>query len=236
MIAAWRRTRAELGTREALFYGVDRGLRALSGGRARLVRYRLLAQPITAPPAAGRTGGSIRVREVTAADPVTARFPRPPEVIARRFADGATCLVAESKGRFVGFLWLAFGAYDEDEVRCRYVLADPARSAWDYDVYVVPEFRLGRAFVRLWEAAQAHLSARGVHWSFSRINRFNRASLDAHRRLGAVELGAAGFLCLGRLQLMVGAGPGVPGIGLSWRGRPVLSLTAPAEPPGGAHG
>ena len=42
-----------------------------------------------------------------------------------------------------------------------------------------------------WEAASALLHERGHRWTFSRISGFNAASLAAHRRLGATDLGRA---------------------------------------------
>ncbi|MCU0927174.1 MAG: hypothetical protein MUF44_14505, partial [Hydrogenophaga sp.] len=82
-----------------------------------------------------------------------------------------------------------------------YEIADPVTCVWDYDVYVEPRLRLGRAMARLWRAVDDDLAARGVRWSFSRINRFNAASMRAHQRLGAVEIGRVMFSVVGSLQL-----------------------------------
>lgn len=215
----------QLGGWNASLYLADRLLRAASGNRVRLIRYLLVAQPVPALPMDSvRPSSTSPVHEVGSGHPMVERFPRPSEVIAWRFASGAVCYVAEVRGRFAGFLWLAFGGYDEDEVRCRYEFVDPASSVWDYDVYVEPEFRLGRTFVRLWDTANRRLAAEGVRWSFSRISAFNASSLAAHRRMGIRTLFSATFVCLGPLQLMLaGAAPFVH-LGWSRRSRPVLRL------------
>ncbi|MCA8905483.1 MAG: GNAT family N-acetyltransferase [Halioglobus sp.] len=229
MPMVWRSVREnfrQLGGANALLYLVDRVLRAITGSRARLVRYLLVAQPVPADPVeAMRQSLASKVREVGGDDPVVKYFPRPAAVIARRFADGSVCYVAEVRDRFAGYLWLAFNGYDEDEVRCRYEFAEPALSAWDYDVYVEPDFRLGRTFARLWETANQRLANRGVRWSFSRISAFNAGSLAAHRHMGLQTLFAATFVCLGPLQLtFTGTAPFVH-LSFSDKSRPVLRLS-----------
>lgn len=228
--AAIRDNVRQLGVVEGLLYAVDRVLRGLSRDRVRLVRYLLVAQPVPPEPASGlRPSTASPVREVGATDPVVRQFPRPPVVIAQRFEKGGRCLVAEVRGGFAGYLWLAFDGYDEDEVRCRYDLAAPASSVWDFDVFVAPEFRMGRTFARLWDAANRELRARGTEWSYSRISTFNPGSMAAHRRMGLRGLFTATFVCLGPFQLaLFGTAPFVH-MGWSAKSRPVIRLKAPPE-------
>lgn len=223
-----RRTLLQLGALDGMLYCTHRALMALSGGRLRMHRYYLVAQPVASGgPSAGRKSLKTTVRLITADDPVVAQFPRPAEVLARRFEQRPSCFVAQSGECFIGFLWLAFDAYEEDEVRCRYELAAPERSAWDYDVYVEPAHRLGRCFARLWDAANAHLSERGIEWSMSRISAFNPDSLAAHRGFGVKKLFSATFLTLGSLQLMLsGAAPFVH-FSAGEDARPTLRLALP---------
>ena len=219
-----RKTLSELGTANGLLYLAGRALQAVTGGRAFIVRYHFVAQPVPASPSQySRQSPSTRVRQVTPDDPIVASFPRPPSVIEHRFANGNTCFVAENNGRFAGFLWLARNAYEEDEIRCRYELAPPECCAWDFDVYVAPEYRIGRTFARLWEAANEHLSQAGVHWSLSRISAFNRASITAHQRLGIRKLCSATFLTLGPIQVSL-----LPRrTRMDLHNRPVIELFAP---------
>jgi hypothetical protein len=218
----------KLGWANGLLYMAGRALQRATAGRARLIRYILVAQPV---PPAGATpcppSARQPVRLVTAADPLVQQFPRPHKVIERRFRSGTLCFAAQAGERFAGFLWLARGAYDEDEVRCRYELARPELAAWDFDVYVSPDYRLGRTFARLWGAANAHLAEQGVRWSFSRISAFNPGSLASHARLGIRPLYSATFLRVGDVQVAcIGAPPWLH-VSLSPRSRPVLRLVPP---------
>jgi hypothetical protein len=180
-------------------YVLGRLLSRVSGGRWRLVKYEVVAQPIGGQPPMRPDAGTT-LTWVDAADPLCAAFPRRPAVIARRFAAGGRCLVAQVKGQFAGFLWIQNDQYEEDEVRCTYRLGDPARAVWDFDVYVAPRYRLGRTLARLWNAADQTLAAEGVGWSLSRISSFNPESLSAHARLGTVTVARLFFLCAGRRQ------------------------------------
>ncbi len=168
----------------------------------RLYKYYLTAQPVSnkplLPPNRGKT---IEVRLIDAQDPVIQCFPRPFPVIQERFKNGAICLVAFKDGKFIGFIWLMFSGYQEDEVRVRYVPSPADSAAWDFDVYVEPDHRLGLTFLRLWDEANQILSRNGMQWSCSRISAFNVNSLKAHVGLGTIMLGQAVFLCLGNWQI-----------------------------------
>lgn len=191
----------QFGLLDGALYALAKTLAVLSHKKVRLVRYYFIAQPV--PPKGGsalRPSPKSHVALAAQSDPVAASFPRPIPVIQKRFQEGNICFVATVNERFAGFLWLALDHYDEDEVRCRYRLTPPECS-WDFDVYVEPEFRLGRTLARLWEAANEHLAARGVRWSFSQISSFNPDSLRAHARLGGKKVGSASFLCLGDIQI-----------------------------------
>ncbi len=188
----------------ALLVG-HRLLQRASGGRAGIVPYLLVAQPIGAASRVAMRGDpNTVVKRIMATDPVIAAFPRPAAVVAERFAAGHECHVAIVKGAFAGHIWIARGGHAEDEVRCRYEIADPAAAVWDHDVYVVPKLRLGRTLARLWHSVDGALAAEGVRWTFSRINRFSAASLKSHRRLGAVVVDRVVFVVVGRLQLALG--------------------------------
>lgn len=191
---------ADSGGSVASLYVLHRLLQALRLGR--VVPYALVAQPIGGDVyRMTRDDPSTLVRRVGADDPVALRFPRPRQVNAVRWAAGADCHVCEIKGEFAGTIWIQHGAYDEDEVRCRFELADPETSVWDFDVYVEPRYRIGRTMARMWKAVDRELAAQGVRWSFSRISVFNAASLRSHARLGAVVVGRATFVEIGPLQL-----------------------------------
>jgi len=230
MINRIKNTIAQLGLLDGLLYIAAQALSKLSAGRIRLVRYYLVAQPVpTDVEATIRPSDKNTVALALPGDPLVAVFPRPPEVISKRFQDGHQCFVARSGTDFSGFLWLARNAYDEDEVRCRYELGLPAESSWDFDVYVEPRFRIGRTFARLWQTANQHLAGEGVKWSFSRISGFNPGSLLAHGRLGIHRLFSATFVCIGPVQItVVGASPYFH-CAFSTGSRPTLRLIPPAS-------
>lgn len=223
-----QKTFRELGFANGLWLAVHRMLTKVTGGQAQVFRYYLVVQPVPTESVLGaRASAASTVRQVGPDDPRVGDFPRPAEVIANRFAGDSKCYVAEVKDRFAGYLWLAFNAYEEDEVRCRFEMLEPGISVWDYDVYVAPEFRLGRTFVRLWDAANHDLAQRGVRWTFSRISAFNAGSMGAHRRMGMAPLFIATFVCLGRVQLsLFGVAPFIH-IGWNDGQRPVLELRVP---------
>jgi hypothetical protein len=177
-------------------------LATVSKGQVRLYRYYFIAQPVAKEPLLEqRRGKKIEVRLIQEQDEIIEQFPRPASAIQARFEQGAKCLVAVKDGRFIGFLWLLIGSYQEDEVRARYSPLPANRSAWDFDVYVAPDFRMGLAFLRLWDQANRVLSENHISWSCSRISAFNAGSLAAHARLGTVFMGSTIFFCVGGYQL-----------------------------------
>jgi hypothetical protein len=195
----FQKTIAELGCFNALLYAIARLLRPLG---CHVHRYYFMAQRVAANPARARWGRAIEVRPLSALADVPWGYPRPRDVLAERFRQGGYSLVAWRGNELAGFLWYQFGAYREDEVRVRYCLASP-HSAWDYDVFVQPHLRLGPTFSRLWEETHLRLHARGVRWTCSRISAFNPGSLRCHARLGAMRLGSATFVAIGRWQCML---------------------------------
>lgn len=226
----WRGLVSEFGRADlAVVYVLHRLMQRCSAGRAGIVPYALMAQPVGNPAlAALKSDTGTVVRRIAPADPVVSCFPRPRLVNEHRFAAGSECYVAWVKERFAGHIWVARGRYVEDEVRCDFEITEPDACAWDYDVYVEPEFRLGRTLGRLWREVDDSLAAQGLQWTFSRINRLNPGSMRAHQRMGACEVGRISFLVLGPVQLRMGGGAFIE-IGLPGGSRPVCRLTRPAH-------
>ena len=158
------------------------------------------------------------------------QVPRPAAVIANRFGQGAECLAVYMKERYVGYAWFAFDRYEEDEVRCSYLLDRPAQTAFDFDVYVFPAYRLGRAFAAVWHASNQYLAAQGVTRTCSRIATSNTASRRAHAQLGARVVGRALFLCLGSWQLSWSTALAFPGLVRPRSTQPSLRTVATARP------
>jgi hypothetical protein len=210
--------------RDRALYFVDRLLARTTGGRARLFKYYIVAQPVATGLLPGRRGDSIAVREVFAGDPALAEFDRPAAVIASRFGQGARCLVATKAGRIVGCIWFVAGGYEEDEVRCRFEPLPRGRRAWDFDVFIHPDFRGSLVFPKLWSEAGARMRQANIEQTLSRISAFKPESLLAHARLGARVLARCAILKLGRWELFVSTQR--PRIAFSGgaAGRPVLEI------------
>lgn len=196
-----RQTAQQIGWLDAAWYALAQLLARLSQGHCTLRKYRIVAQAVATRPLCRGRGAAIEVRQVGPAGASGHEFRRRPQVIAQRYGQGAECLAAYRDGVLLGYLWYVLGAYQEDEVRARF-LPMSAHACWDFDVQVFREHQLGLAFGRLWDEANRLLHARGVRWSCSRISAFNPGSRSAHRSTGAVLLGSAVFLSYGRWQWM----------------------------------
>jgi hypothetical protein len=221
---------SRVGWRDTIPYAIGRVLDRLSRGRVRLLRYYVVAQPVREPRGSRSTAaGHAFVRQVDREDPIVRQFPRPGAVIEQRFHNGSACFVVENGQRLAGFLWLARGAYDEDEFRCRYEFAQPDVTAWDFDVHVEPQYRMGRTFARLWDGANTYLAQRDIRWTLSRIATINRASLTAHMHLGARILHRATFLCIGAIQIAILSLPPFFHVSLSPASRPILHIGVPGD-------
>lgn len=192
----------QLGWLDAAWYAFAQLLTRASDGRCALYKYRIVAQAVATHSLCRGRGAAIEVRQLGGPAAFGFEFQRRPHVIARRYGQGAQCLAAYRDGELLGYLWYILGPYQEDEVRARFVPSSP-QAAWDFDIQVFADHRLGLAFPRLWDEANRLLHACGVRWSCSRISAFNAGSRSAHRRLGAVLLGSAVFLRYGRWQWMV---------------------------------
>lgn len=214
----------EFGFAAGWLYLVDRAMRALAPRLLGLAVYEIVAQPVplgaTLPEHRAR---KVHFRLLPRDAPELGLMPPPGAVLQQRFERGAVCLGVYRDDAFIGYLWFAFGGYDEDEARCRYELTDREHSAFDFDVYVMPEHRLGFAFAALWHAGNEFLRSRGIRWTYSRIARFNNASRRAHAQLGAVRIGRVLFLRVAALQLMLSTLR--PFVSLAWgAGCPTLRL------------
>jgi len=193
----------EFGVIAGLLYLVDSILRRISP-RFRLFFYEFMVQPIPdkalIPPGLAK---NLKIREVLVNDPEINEMPVPPEVISSRFAQGATCLGIFKNEKFMGYMWLSFKAYNEDEVRCTFLLTPEDESVFDFDFYIFPEYRMGLAFVGLWNGANEYLRHMGVKQSYSRLSRFNIESRKSHKHFGWKCLGRAIFVQIWGAELML---------------------------------
>jgi hypothetical protein len=207
----------EFGPGAGLVYVAGRVLRSLSPSLD-LLYYEFMAQPI--PEVAvvpERVVRDIELRKIERGAPEVGRMPAREDIKESRFDQGAVCYGAYRRDEWLGFIWLAFGRYEEDEVRCTFEPRPAGQAVFDFDFYIFPEHRLGRAFVAMWARVNELLRERGVRWTFSRITRFNVASRNAHARMGARRVGRALFLKAGSFEAMLSSVP--PYVSVSLRRR-----------------
>lgn len=229
MIAKLRDAFRTFGPFDGTLFLIGRLLAAASGGRCRIQRYVLVAQPVASVTLAGvARSASLEIRPVELDEARTLTWDRPMAVIERRYRDGAFCLGAFMKGRFVGFQWAMVGPYEEDDVRSQFVPLPASEAAWDFDIWVAPEYRVGRVFARLWEAMNANLHGRGVNWTMSRISAFAPDSLRSHARLEAARVGWSFYLVAGRTQLSLLSQAPYLHWSRSDARRPVIAVKAPS--------
>lgn len=192
----------QFGTFDSALYILDR-LFARIPFSIRLTKFYVVAQPVSEKPLfpehrAKHIAMKLIGEELIAAD--AHPCPRPESVLAERYMQSAICIGAYADDVFAGCLWLVKGRYEEDVVRCTFVL--PATdSIWDFDAYVDPEYRMSPVFLKLWNHAYSVMRAGNINWSISRISAFNADSRNVHRRMGAVDMLSITFLNMGSWQL-----------------------------------
>lgn len=193
----------EFGPLAGMLYLLDRLLSRVSahlGIRA----YEFMVQPIVDRPLVPeRFVRSITIREIPYGSNDMKRMPIRPDVLQSRVAQQATCLGAYQRDHMIGYLWFCAPEYQEDEVRCTYVVAPASHSVFDFDLYIFPEHRMGLAFAGIWNGVNEYLHGRNVRYTFSRLTRFNLASRRAHAHLGWKRIGRAVFLVAWNLEFMI---------------------------------
>lgn len=218
---------ADLGAPTAILYIVHR-LCVASRLPLSLYMYRLVAQPVsTTPHLPPVRRAAFSCRRLEAGDPVFSEIPLDPGIVAARFEHGAFCYGLFRKEQVCAWLWVAFHAYEEDEVRCRFEMTE--KIVWDFDVSVMPQHRLGFAFAALWDNVNAELERQGIDWSFSRISAFNMPSRRSHRRLGAIDRGGMVFLTFGPVQIMLQRSRPAFHIAFKRATRPIVRLDIPHD-------
>ena len=166
----------EFGPVSGFTYLADRAFSRVSSG-LRVFDYDLMVQPVLDEPLIPvRFSKKFEIREIKREDPELDRFPVPPGILALRFEQSAICLGAFQEDTFIGYIWFCFRSYNEDEVRCTFVVTPEDGAVFDFDIYLFPDHRFGLGFAAIWNGANRFLRERGVRMSFSRVSRFNVAS------------------------------------------------------------
>jgi len=192
----------ELGYLGAAIYLLDRLLSKLSFGSVRVFQFLLYYQPVsTVPLLPPKRGHKIKISVLSGGDLNVLAFPRPQKVLEQRLASGDKCFLAFMGEELVGFSWLSFCQYAEDNVRCNYEFGNDV--VWDYDIYIEPRYRIGFAFAKLWQHVNEYMLENDIKGSMSRISAENTPSIRSHEKLGGVKIGSQIFVRIGVAQLML---------------------------------
>lgn len=189
-------------------------------------KYYVVAQPVALRAMLSeRRGRNISVMLIESDHPLLAELPRSREEVARRFAGGAVCFLAVRDERIVGHLWVTRSPYREAVDRSEFDPRPSQNMAWDFDLSIMPDDRLGLAFARLWDECNRYLRERGIAWTCSRVSAFNRASLRSHARMGMRVMHTLTYFRAGSLELLVA--DVAPFLSVSISRFPIATLAAP---------
>lgn len=191
------------GVWDGTLYVVHRLLQRISP-RCGLFVYDVTAQAVTAKPLLPeRWAKNLRYMEIPRGHPAVEAMPAREDIKQQRFEQGAICLGVYRDEQLLGYIWYCFGRYDEDEVRFRYELTDAQHTVFDFDLYILPEYRMGIGFAAVLHFANQYLRSKGVEYSFSRLTRFNLASRRSHSHVGLVTVASTYCLQLGAVEIVV---------------------------------
>ncbi|MCM2283290.1 MAG: hypothetical protein NDI81_00810 [Desulfobacula sp.] len=119
-------------------------------------------------------------------------FPVSRKTLDYRFGQKSICLVVLKDQNPIGFLWIILKKYQEDILFCDLKMGNEI--AWDFDLWILDEYRLTPAFSILWDFAFEFLANRNIKYIYSRISTLNNNSIDVHSRLGGHVVGKLLFI------------------------------------------
>jgi L-amino acid N-acyltransferase YncA len=105
--------------------------------------------------------------------------------LARRLAAGGRLAVAEADGRIVGWNIYQLGEVEQSDW---FTVVLPADAMIATGGFVIPEFRGRRVLAAIKRFAGQSFHARGIRRMISISETANRASMNAHRNVGAVQI------------------------------------------------
>jgi hypothetical protein len=117
--------------------------------------------------------------------PALNRFLDKGERYANRFKQGDFAIVTELHDEIVGMVWIEIsngrGHYEEDN---EYRFPQPKSSAWTYDGYIAPEYRIRGVWVSNTDELVRHLKEQSFQRVDCMIKGLNHNSLNSHLRYG----------------------------------------------------
>jgi GNAT superfamily N-acetyltransferase len=220
----------ELGLLNALLYVSHRLLSAMSGGACGLFVYELVIQPVARDARlAPHLRRDLDVRRLSGNDARGLGAASDPREIETRLVRGDVCVAAFMSGKLAGYHWVCHGEFEETDIRCCLAPEPRGITVWDYDLFVQPQYRVGVLFTGLWDEMNAYLHKQGCQWTASLISGFNKASLNAHLRLGARRRAKLVFIKFFVWQVYVGTIAPFIYLSISPRAKPRITVVSPSQ-------
>jgi hypothetical protein len=147
-------------------------------------RFIIMSYDFATPAFCARRLKSIRTRIAGIADlPALNRFMDKGERYANRFGKGDIAIVAELHDEIVGMVWIEIGnGHYEEEYEYRFPY--PERSAWQYDGYISPDYRVMGVWASIADEVVRHLGQRSLPTVYCIVQGLNRLSINSHLRYG----------------------------------------------------
>lgn len=192
----------EYGPSSGLVYIFHRALQRMSKN-AGLYYYDWTIQPVTNKRIIPeRIASKYAYRKIEKGDKALQEIPVPSGVLDFRYEQDSECIALFKDDKLAAYIWLTYGSYDEDEIRATFHLDPPHQAVFDYNLYIIPDFRMGMAFAAIWDYVNRYLFDKGIRYTYSRITHTKINSAGAHKLLGARFIGKSITLKLWNFQLM----------------------------------
>jgi hypothetical protein len=105
------------------------------------------------------------------------------EVFLSRFEANDVCLVAEADNRIIGYAWYTYASSYHDSY-FDFIVQVPADSMFGYDGFIIPEYRLTGAWLKIQGILGSWMTKSGKTAVLTAIEYSNRGSLATHLRFG----------------------------------------------------
>ncbi len=194
---------ADIGITPAAVYSINRLFNLLTRGGMKIELYYFITQPVLNKRLIPeRLRGSIDVRSVQAIDLKELEIPLTVELLENRNKKGIICLGIYENDSLMGYHCFSFGTHDDELYRARFDVGPTGEAVWDFDIFILPEYRGGLGFAILWDGVFEYLRDRKINWLTSYIAATNKASLRSHLRMGSFALGKVIFIQVWMLQIV----------------------------------
>lgn len=194
---------ADIGVMPAAVYSINRLFGMLTKGGMKIELCYFITQPVLNERLIPeRLRGTFDVRPVRARDLKGLEIPLTIDLLENRNKKGIVCLGIYEQDSLIGYHCFSFGTHDDELYRVRFDVGPKGEAVWDFDIFILPEFRGGLGFAILWDGVFEYLRDRKINWLTSYIAATNTASLRSHNRMGSFALGKVIFIQAWMLQIV----------------------------------